>query len=93
MTWTRNERVLTNGTDYTISSVTRNMNMYTVTLRVSSLDHGRDNNALYNCEVTVRSNTQFVTGNNSNSSTRLTVEGKLNVMLLYIISYTDICRL
>ncbi|XP_019851150.1 PREDICTED: mucin-3A-like [Amphimedon queenslandica] len=68
MSWRRNNTVLTNGSDFTISPPVMTSNQYTGVLRINSLRDELDNGASYNCSVSVTPNTPFIIAGNDNSS-------------------------
>uniref|UniRef100_A0A1X7UP85 Uncharacterized protein n=1 Tax=Amphimedon queenslandica TaxID=400682 RepID=A0A1X7UP85_AMPQE len=68
MSWRRNNTVLTNGSDFTISPPVMTNNQYTGVLRINSLRDELDNGASYNCSVSVTPNTPFIIAGNDNSS-------------------------
>uniref|UniRef100_A0A1X7V2B3 Protein-tyrosine-phosphatase n=1 Tax=Amphimedon queenslandica TaxID=400682 RepID=A0A1X7V2B3_AMPQE len=68
MSWRRNNTVLTNGRDFTISPPVITNNEYTGVLRINSLRDEVDNGASYNCSVSVTPNTPFIIAGNDNSS-------------------------
>ncbi|XP_019858997.1 PREDICTED: uncharacterized protein LOC105314694 [Amphimedon queenslandica] len=68
MSWRRNNTVLTNGSDFTISPPVMTNNQYTGVLRINSLRDELDNGASYNCSVSVTPNTPFILAGNDNSS-------------------------
>ncbi|XP_011407562.1 PREDICTED: neogenin-like [Amphimedon queenslandica] len=68
MSWRRNNTVLTNGSDFTISPPVMTNNQYTGVLRINSLRDEVDNGASYNCSVSVAPNTPFIIAGNDNSS-------------------------
>ena len=77
--WRRNRTVLTNGSDFTISTVAKSEfdNEYTSILRVNSLRYETDNGAIYNCTAIITSNNvNVLPGNDSSSATTLTVQSK-----------------
>ena len=77
MSWRRDNTVLTNGSDYTISPPVMTNNQYTGVLRINSLRDERDNGASYNCSVSVTPNTPFIIpGNDNSSAVTLTVASK-----------------
>ena len=77
MSWRRNNTVLTNGSDYTISPPVMTNNQYTGVLRINSLRDKLDNGASYNCSVSVDSGAPFILpGNDNSSAVTLTVASK-----------------
>ena len=77
MSWRRNNTVLTNGSDFTISPPVMTNNQYTGVLRINSLRDELDNGASYNCSVSVTPNTPFIlAGNDNSSAVTLTVASK-----------------
>ena len=79
MSWRRNNTVLTNGSDFTISPPVLTNNQYTGVLRINSLRDELDNGASYNCSVSVTPNTPFIiAGNDNSSAVTLTVSSKGN---------------
>ena len=85
MTWRRNNIVITNGDEFTITTpiMSGSNSQYTGVLRINSLRDERDNGASYNCSVNVSSNAPSVSkGNGNNSAVTLTVASKCNVSLL-----------
>ena len=77
MSWRRDNTVLTNGRDFTISPPVMTNNQYTGMLRINSLRDERDNGASYNCSVSVTPNTPFIIpGNDNSSAVTLTVASK-----------------
>ncbi|XP_019851148.1 PREDICTED: hemicentin-1-like [Amphimedon queenslandica] len=74
MSWRRNNTVLTNGSDFTISPPVMTNNQYTGVLRINSLRDEVDNGASYNCSVSVTPNTlSIIAGNDNSSAVTLTV--------------------
>ncbi|XP_011408497.1 PREDICTED: uncharacterized protein LOC105315514, partial [Amphimedon queenslandica] len=68
MSWRRNNTVLTNGSDFTISPPVMTNNQYTGVLHINSLRDELDNGASYNCSVSVTPNTPIIIAGNDNSS-------------------------
>ncbi|XP_019853966.1 PREDICTED: neural cell adhesion molecule L1-like [Amphimedon queenslandica] len=68
MSWRRDNTVLTNGSDFTISPPVMTNNQYIGVLHINSLRDERDNGASYNCSVSVTPNTPFIIAGNDNSS-------------------------
>ena len=88
MAWRRNNIVITNGDEFTITRpvMSGSNSQYTGVLRINSLRDERDNGATYNCSVNVVPNVPFVSqGGDNSSETTLTVASKCNVSLLYFI--------
>ena len=84
MAWRRNNIVITNGEEFTITPpvMSGSSNQYTGVLRINSLRDGRDD-AIYSCSVNVVPNVPFVSqGNGNSSAVTLTVASKCNVSLL-----------
>ena len=95
MTWRRNNIVITNGDEFTITPpiMSGSNNQYIGILRINSLRDERDNGATYNCSANVVPNDPFVLqGNGSSSEVTLTVASKCNVSLLYFIYLIDFER-
>ena len=85
MTWRRNDIVITNGEEFTITPpvMSGSNSQYTGVLRINSLRDERDNGAIYNCSVNVVSNVPFVLqGSDNSSETTLNVASKCNVSIL-----------
>lgn len=78
-TWIRNENVLTNSTEYTI---TKTSEPYGSILRIEELQFNRDNLTNYVCTVKISDNL-YITGNENSSNITLLVKGKCNHLLLY----------
>ena len=79
ITWIRNENVLTNSTEYTI---TKTSEPYGSTLRIEELQFNRDSLANYICMVKIYDNL-YITGNENSSNIILLVKGKYYHLLLY----------
>ncbi|XP_019849961.1 PREDICTED: hemicentin-1-like [Amphimedon queenslandica] len=74
MIWRRNNTILTNGSDFTISPPVMTNNQYTGVLRINSLRDELDNGASYNCSVSVAPNTpNVIAANNNSNAVTLTV--------------------
>uniref|UniRef100_A0A1X7UYM6 Soluble interferon alpha/beta receptor OPG204 n=1 Tax=Amphimedon queenslandica TaxID=400682 RepID=A0A1X7UYM6_AMPQE len=73
MSWRRNNTVLTNGSDFTISPPVMTNNQYTGVLRINSLRDELDNGASYNCSVSVTPGPSLIAGNDNSSAVTLTV--------------------
>ena len=77
--WSHNGSfLLTNNSDYTISSLTMlGSHMYTSTLRIESLSITRDNGDMYSCNVSVLPSpiSSYITGNENNNNITLNVTG------------------
>ena len=81
MTWRRNNIVITNGDEFTITPpvMSGSNSQYTGVLRINSLRDERDNGATYNCSVNVIPNVPFVSlGNENSSAVTLTVASEYN---------------
>ena len=79
LNWSRNNTVLSNGTDFTISPLTSDLYQYTSTLRIHSLSYKQDNGAVYKCTVSITTDTPHVTGSNGENNITLTVASKYSV--------------
>ena len=79
ITWIRNENVLTNSTEYTI---TKTSEPYGSTLRIEELQFNRDSLANYICMVKIYDNL-YITGNENSSNITLLVKGKYYHLLIY----------
>ena len=79
ITWIRNENVLTNSTEYTI---TKTSEPYGSTLRIEELQFNRDSLANYICTVKIYDNL-YITGNENSSNITLLVKGKYYHLLIY----------
>ena len=87
MTWRRNNIVITNGDEFTITRpvMSGSNSQYTGVLRINSLRDERDNGATYNCSVNVVSNVPFVLqGSDNNSAVTLTVASEYNCLINYL---------
>ena len=87
MTWRRNNIVITNGNEFTITPpvMSGSNSLYTGVLRINSLRDERDNGATYNCSVKVVPNVPFVSqGNDNNSAVTLTVASEYNCLINYL---------
>ena len=87
MTWRRNNIVITNGNEFTItpSVMSGSNSQYTGVLRINSLRDERDNGATYNCSVNVVPNVPFVSqGNDNSSAVTLTVASEYNCLINYL---------
>ena len=85
MAWRRNNIVITNGDEFTITRpvMSGSNSQYTGVLRINSLRDERDNGATYNCSVNVVPIVPFVSqGSDNSSEVTLTVASKFfNVSL------------
>ena len=84
MAWRRNNIVITNGEEFTITPpvMSGSNSLYTGVFRINSLRDERDN-AIYSCSVNVVPNVPFVSQGNGNSSeVTLDVASKCSVSLL-----------
>ena len=79
LNWSRNNTVLSNGTDFTISPLTSDLYQYTSMLHIHSLSYEQDNGAVYKCTVSITTDTPHVTGSNSENNITLAVAGKYSV--------------
>ena len=84
ITWFRNESVLTNSTEYTI---TKTSEQYGSFLRIEELQFNRDNLANYICKVKI-SNSLYIIGNENSSNITLSVKGKCNQLYLLLFNLT-----
>ena len=87
MTWRRNNIVITNGEEFTITRpvMSGSNSQYTGVLRINSLRDERDNGATYNCSVKVVPNVPFVSqGNDNNSAVTLDVASEYNCLINYL---------
>ena len=87
MTWRRNNIVITNGDEFTITTpiMSGSNSQYTGVLRINSLRDERDNGATYNCSVNVVSNVPFVLqGSDNSSAVTLTVASEYNCLINYL---------
>ena len=85
MAWRRNNIVITNGNEFTITPpvMSGSNSQYTGALHINSLRDERDNDASYNCSVNVVPNVPFVSqGDDNSSEVTLTVSSKCSVSLL-----------
>ena len=85
MTWRRNNIVITNGDELTITPpiMSGSNNQYIGILRIYSLRDERDNGVTYNCSANVVPNDPFVSqGRDNSSGTTLNVASKFNVSIL-----------
>ena len=79
ITWIRNENVLTNSTEYTI---TKTSEPYGSILRIEEFQFNRDSLANYICMVKIYDNL-YITGNENSSNITLLVKGKYYHLLIY----------
>ena len=89
MTWRRNNIVITNGEEFTITRpvMSGSNSQYTGVLRINSLRDERDNDP-YNCSVKVVPNVPFVSqGNDNSSAVTLTVASEYNCLINYLYSF------
>ena len=87
MTWRRNNIVITNGNEFTItpSVMSGSNSLYTGVLRINSLRDERDNSASYNCSVKVVPNIPFVSqGGDNSSAVTLTVASEYNCLIKHL---------
>ena len=87
MTWRRNNIVITNGDEFTITPpvMSGSNSQYTGVLRINSLRDERDNGATYNCSVNVIPNVPFVSlGNENSSAVTLTVASEYKCSIEYL---------
>ena len=87
MTWRRNDIVITNGEEFTITPpvMSGSNSLYTGILRINSLRDERDKGATYNCPVNAVPNVPFVSqGNDNNSAVTLTVASEYNCLINYL---------
>ena len=87
MTWRRNNIVITNGNEFTITPpfMSGSNNQYIGVLHINSLRDERDNGASCNCSVNVVSNVPFVLqGSDNNSAVTLTVASEYNCLINYL---------
>ena len=75
--WSKNETIIANGADYTLSNVALVSGYYISTVRIEELQV-TDNNAVFNCTVTATPTiSTFITENNGNGGITLSVRGML----------------